>query len=188
MIDIAINVPDEMLDHPELQRQVLQLSSRFNSDEFDRKQRTLTCLHEGTHIHYSRLLGFEPKLYGPSVRYEPETKTFRMLEGAVEGLPEDIQMHGDPLMVAKSMRAPRWVEEQLFGDDSFKVDEYRHLGDLMNYNRWSTRRYFLMRNFDPKVLLKVRQSVLKDLRSPAFRRKLWDAAREYEMRVFGKVN
>ena len=57
--------------------------------------------------------------------------------------------------------------------------------DLRDLNDWFCRRSRLAGDVSGLTLDVIRDSVYKDLRSPAVRKKLWDAAWEFEARVFG---
>jgi hypothetical protein len=186
MIQVAIRVPTDLQNHPEVASLAEELSARFNSDWFDRKERTITCLHEGSHLVYKRMCGFEPRLFGPSIRYDEDTEILRQSDSAVESLPEEVLMTAEPMLIAKQYLAPMYVEEKLLAHRTFaEIWETAQI-DLKNFTAWSVRRNRV--KGDLPATLDVRQSVNKDLRSPALRRKLWDAAWEFEARAFGKPN
>jgi hypothetical protein len=187
MIQInTTHVPMELRDHADYERISKDHEHWFNSPKFDIKQLTIICLHEATHLVYDRELGFEPKLYGPSVDYDSDAETFRRLDSAVQGLPYEIKMNADPLLVAKHYLGPAYVEEKLLNHRTREEIWEDAGGDLKNYNNWFAQRYQLKGDVHPLSSVDLRDAVYKDCRSPAFRRELWDVAREFERRVFGE--
>jgi hypothetical protein len=187
MIQIrTTHVPAELRDHPDFKRVAQYHEHWFNSHKFDRKQRTIISLHEGTHLVYAREIGFDPEPHGPSVDYDFDTETFRRLDSSVEGLPYEIKMSADPILVAKFYMAPVYVEEKLLSHRTREEIWEDARGDLKNYNNWFVQRHNLKGDVYPALVpFDLREAVYKDCRSPAFRKKLWDAAREFETRVFG---
>jgi len=188
MINISTrNVPDTLLGHPDLKRQVDRHFSRFNSPWFDRAQRSIICLHEATHVVYARMLGFNPRLYGPSVDFDPDSEKFRRLDASVESLPYEIGMDADPVLIAKYHMGPAYVEAKLLSHRTWEEIWADAQGDLAICNKWAVERErvrgdYLLSVAKTKTFL--RDEVYRDCRSPAFRRKLWEAAREFEARVF----
>ena len=93
-------------------------------------------------------------------------------------------MTADPIRVAKTFLAPRFVLEKL----TFPFVGYIEVsdeGDEASFKTWFDRRFELKGDVYPELAAETREAVYKDCRSPAFRQKLWAAAREYERRVFG---
>jgi hypothetical protein len=184
MIQVATRVRSKFQDHPDVKLQVQELSEKFNSEWFDRKRRSILCLHEGTHLYFTRLCGFELELYGPSVSYDPDSEQFVSYDASVERLPDEIEMSADPVLVAKHFLAPAYVEEKLLDHRSWQQIWKMARDDLRNYNRWFCKRYRDKGDIGPNFP-NIRELVHKDCRNPGFRRKVWDAAREFEERVFG---
>lgn len=183
------SVTGELRNHPDFIWIVQSSSDFFNSARFDKKERAIICLHEGTHLFYCRKLGFEPRLYGPSVIFDEVSVKFRRLDSAVQGLPHEIKMSAEPLLVAKQFMAPFYTEQKLISGRTIEQMWKDCLGDLRNFNDWATQRQRLLGDVKGIVSMdEVRDSVFKDLRSPAFCRKIWDTAHEFEARVFGKPN
>src|SRR5262245_35635347 len=115
MIDIDTRlIPLELQNEPLVQQFVKESFDWFNDPhKFDRKERAGICLHEGTHLHYKRLCGFEPQLFGPGVAYDHRTNSLESYNGGVESLPEDIELAADSVLVAKSFLAPGFAERLL---------------------------------------------------------------------------
>ena len=186
MIHIDVTrIPQEMRNE-EFQFHYQKAVEFFNSSEFDRKARTLISLHEGTHLLYARELGFEPKLYGPGIRYARQTKVFHGIVGAVQALPDTISMTADPIMLAKQLLGPECAQEKLLGFKTTGVLGISSQGDIEDYEKWFVRRMIAKGDLYLELDINARDAAYKDLGSPAFRRKLWDAAHEFEERVFGK--
>jgi hypothetical protein len=185
MIQIDVSdVPAEIRDGPEFIREYEAHFEKFNSSRFDKKERAIICLHEATHVVYCRELGFEPKFYGPAIWYDEILVKFRRVDACVEGLPYEIKMKAEPLLVAKQFMGPYYVEPKLIVSSRTENQIWHDaFGDLCNYCDWKARRRKLGEvklSFDA-----IRDSVYRDLRSPRFRKKLWDTAKEFEAQVFG---
>lgn len=182
------SITAEMRDRPDFIWHVQNHSARFNSEQFDRKQRSIICLHEATHVIYCRELGFDPKVFGPRIIYDHFSECFRRLDSAVEQVPYEIRMSADPMLVAKQYFGPVYTEERLIDHRTMQEIRADAQGDLKNLNKWTCERQKLKGDVKPNVggLEAIRESVFKDCRSPKFRKKLWDAAHEFEARVFGE--
>src|ERR1700692_327121 len=148
MIQISTRlVPLECQDDPRCKRAVAQSLSFFNSIKFYTKERAIICLHEATHLVYARELGFEPQLYGPSVDYDSDTEKFRRLDSSVEGLPYEIKMSADPVLIAKQCLGPVYVEEKLLSHRTKEEIWADSRGDLKIYNNWAVQRHQLRSDF-----------------------------------------
>jgi len=186
MIQISTTlVPLELQENPAFKSCVENHERCFNSSKFDTKLRTIICLHEATHLVYARELGFEPRLYGPSVDYDFDTEKFRRLDSSVQGLPYEIRMNADLVVVAKQFLAPVYVEEKLLSHRTQAEIWADALGDVKNYNNWLVQRLQIKGDVHPFSSFDLREATNRDLRSPAFRRRLWGAAREFSIKVFG---
>jgi hypothetical protein len=142
------------------------------------------CLHEAAHLVYSRACGHEPELYGPMIDYDSGRETLHLIDAAVEELPYEIRMNADPILVAKHYRGPLTVLEAL-GNMTREQARKEPMLDLRNLNNWFAERHRLRSDVQGITEKLVRDSVLRDLQCPDFCRKIWDAAREFEARVFG---
>ena len=181
-------VQGELRNHPDFISRLLRTEIYFNSDSFSEKDRASLYLHEGAHLVYSRELGFEPELCGPSIDFDETFGVFRSLDGSTEGLPREIKMNADPLAVAKQLLGPAFVEEKLLNHYTPEHIWLTAKGDLKNFNNWYVERLRLKGDVPLLKTEAIREAVYRDCRKPAFRWKLWDAAREFEARVFGKAN
>jgi hypothetical protein len=177
-------VPLEFRNDPGCQVAAAQSSAWFNSPDFDAKERAVLFLHEGCHLVYSRSIGFDPQLSGPGVRYDPDTETFSVVDSSLEGLSYEIKMNADPIQVAKVYIGPVHVEEKLLNHRSQREIWADSVRDIETFNKWFSERSQLKGDLH-LTSEAIRDSIYRDCRSPAFRRKLWDAAREFETRVFG---
>lgn len=175
------DVDGRLRERPEFMLAVKKASDFFNSTRFDRRMQTAACLHEGSHLHYTRACGFEPNLFGPAVEYDRQSNRFYPTFGSVEMLPYTISMTADVFAVAKTLIAPTFVEARFLAGD-IEIGDWK---DLKNFRKWSVCRFDLMGDTYPELEADIREAVYKDCRKPAFRRKLWDAAWEFESRVFG---
>jgi hypothetical protein len=184
MIQIdTTTVPTELRDEVFEQRLQKQ-SDFFNSDKFDQRTRAKVCLHEGTHLYYTRECGFEPRLFGPALEYNPRTKQLRETVGEVQFMPQSISMSFDPVLVAKSILAPRFVLEELTAPYRGYIEVLDEADEDL-YRRWFAMRSEIKGDVSTRLAVHARDAVYKDCRSPAIRRKLWASAREFEQRVFG---
>jgi hypothetical protein len=184
----VVRVPTELQNHPQVQAHIRGIERYYNSDKFDRKQRTIASLHEGTHLFYMRACGFEPNVFGPGVGYDSSVKDFFLFDCSIQQLPYEIRMSAEPMLVAKCFLGPMYVEEKLLSHRIQEEIEYSSRFDLEQYNKWYDQRQQTNADVGDLTADKVRDAVLRDLRRPAFRKKLWDAAWEFEARVFGKPN
>jgi hypothetical protein len=102
-------------------------------------------------LHYERLCGYEPKLFGPELKYDRKAGEFGHVVGAVQGLPDRINMTADPIIVAKIFLAPAFAQGNLLefkSNGHFEVgDEY----DIENFNNWCARRAQLKKDIDPNL-------------------------------------
>lgn len=171
----------EMRDNPEFVREFEAAFKFFNSERFDEQARTLLCLHEATHVVYARELGFEPRMYGPEIICDKGT--FHRIDASVDGLPHELKMTAEPLAVAKSIIGPVYTVPILTTETEESMWK-KCLSDRKCLVRWDCKRQ--LRDEKEITFEMIRESVHNDCRSPAFRRKLWDAAHEFEARVFGR--
>jgi len=99
-------------------------------------------------------------------------------------LPLVIEMNANPLTVAKYHIGPVYTGLKLLGNvtekELWKIAET----DLKNLNTWHGQRSRLVGDVSWMTLDVIRDSLYRDCRSPAFRKKLWDAAHEFEHRIF----
>lgn len=181
----VLQVPTDMQNHPRVQVLARGIERYYNSEKFDRKQRTIASLHEGTHLFYTRACGFEPNVFGPGVGWDSNAKDFFLFDCSMQALPNEIRMTADPMLVAKCFLAPMYVEEKLLGHRTKEEIEYSSRFDLAQYNKWYDQRQKTKNDVSDLTADKVRESVFEELRSPEFQRKLWDTAHEFEARVFG---
>lgn len=185
------SVQGELREHPDFELNVEYAWELFNSALFTPKAKAIICLHEATHLVYCRELGFEPELFGPAVIYDEDSERFRIVDSSVEQLPREIRMFADDvLLVAKHYLGPVFTEQRLINSHRTEKRIWADAkGDLRNFNNWAGERQRLFGDVMGHVSFEaIRDSVYKDCRKPAFRKKLWDAAREFEARVFGKPN
>ncbi len=195
MINIDISrVPLELQDD-DFHSHIEQISSWFNSSKtFTTKEKAVICLHEGTHLLYTRMCGFEPKLRGPSIEYDPEAEWFNRSDGAVESPPFSIKMSADPVLMAKQYMGPVYIEERLLShrtkEEIWASSSVGPGCDLELFNRWAAQRQELRGDYYsalfPKGSFILPDEIYKDCRSPEFRKKLWATAKEFESRVFGE--
>jgi hypothetical protein len=179
-----IDVPEKITNDTEFEE---ELSAWIASAS---PEHVYTCLHEATHMVYKRDCGFEPELYGPDD--EPvfyHGIGWRTKLGATEGLPQEISLSADVLLVAKSHLGPAYILEKLRGDEWKKEIWEQARGDLALYNKWYVLRHHNvgdMLDAEGHHVLssaKIRDSVYEDFAQFAFRQRLMAAAREYEATV-----
>ena len=180
-ISVHLNRHDELLDV------LLGHIQGVNSPEFGEK-RIVVGIHEGTHIEYCRDVGHEPKLYGPKVRYDPFTEKFDTVYGSVELPPYETRMTAPPLAVAKFFIGPVYTEQQLLNHRTEKEIWHMARFDLKNLNEWVCERSREVGDARGLTLDKIRESVHEDCENPKFRKRIWNAAREFEVRVFGQAS
>jgi hypothetical protein len=155
-------------------------------------QHVMLCIHEGTHLLYARMCGYEPEVYGPSDKtFYRKGVGWRRTLGSVDGPPPEIFLTADVLIIGKFFLGPAYIEEKLLGEDHWKEIWNRARGDFEKYRNW--RRQFVGDMLDAEGLpllscAKIRKAVYKDFSEPTFRQRLILAAREYERRVFGPMS
>jgi len=195
MIEInTSSVQGELLrDRADFKTEVEKATNFFNSAKFDEKARASVVFHEGCHLFYTREAavpfgGFEPRIYGPAVEYSKARDEFYPSVGAVQCLPKEIRMKADPIAVAKSFLGPLFVMKKLHISDS------EHLlvspdNDVENFELWCKERFPNdSLEFRVSLWIQVEDSIDNDLKNQVFVKKIWDAAKEFEQRVFGPVN
>jgi len=144
------------------------------------------CLHEATHLVYARSLSFEAELYGPMIDLDVETQIIHVRLAAVQALANEILWAGDPLAVAKQIVGPTFVREKFFKDWGSEVP-FDGM-DWRNFDKWFDLRQRKRGDLGGLTHDAIRESVFADCGGSEFRKMLWDAAGEFEARVFGKPN
>jgi hypothetical protein len=180
---IQIDLPVEITNDAEFGEQV---SAWIASTDLEH---VMLCIHEGVHMVYARDCGYEPEVYGPSEDefYVPRVGWRRTL-GSVDGPPPEIKLTTDILWIGKFYLGPAYIEEKLLGEENWKEIWDRARGDFEKYRNWRYQCGGDLPGADGVELLscaKIRKAVYADFAQPAFRRRLWAAAREYEARIFG---
>src|ERR1700733_4573446 len=87
-----------------------------------------TCLHEGIHLAYAEIAGWEPEVYGPS----------KDARGSIDDLPYAIKMTAG-IVVAKFYLAPSFIEEMIFGESNWKEIHNTTRTDFELYRDWKYR-------------------------------------------------
>ena len=173
-----------------------------------------TCLHEACHVFYSRRAGFEPEFYGPGIDYFRDVDRFRWHPGSIEGLPlsTDVSMAHltkifyspyvvCPVLIAGNHEMDLWpgsCDREILRDHytekiTFDWGEFVQSGAPDNHValiEGESIRSWYERKSEPGFLRLVEEAnaeILRDLRSPAFRRSLWACSREFEQKIFPHV-
>jgi hypothetical protein len=147
----------------------------------------ILCLHEGTHLLYSRAVNFEPKLYGPSEEeFYIHRIGWRRKLGAVERPSLGILLTADILLIGKYYLGPAYIEERLLGEDNWKEIWDGARFDHAGYHDWLRQRSYIVgdtHDAQGENLVspaKIRKSVYADFSKPEFRQRLLTASRDYE--------
>jgi hypothetical protein len=151
----------------------------------DNLKQLYTNIHEASHIVYHRDVGHDPEVYGPHSRII-KGKT-RWFAGAVEALPQHIQLNRDPVLVGKCFLGPRYVQILLRGKQSTDAVCRAARIDLEIYNDWSRVRQALRGDVPENLKDQIDRSVRRDFNDPVFQRRLWKTALEYERRISEEV-
>jgi hypothetical protein len=145
----------------------------------DNLKQLYTNIHEAAHMVYHRAVGNDPEVYGP------HTDGKWKFLGAVEALPEHIRLNYPPVLVAKCFLGPRYIEILLRGEQSLYACLRGARRDLEIYNDWCWMRQRLRNDLPDNLKDQVHRAVRRDFNDPAFQRRLWETALEYERRTSG---
>jgi hypothetical protein len=139
----------------------------------DEAHRASISIHEAAHAEYMERIG---DIYVEFIPL-PDEERYRYCDALVTNhRPESedlVQMQADPLGYIKSIVAAGIAQEVLTGRDggtAFDEDETEEMFDALGIadeERW-------------RLLDQARLDILKDLRSPAFRKRLWARAGFYQ--------
>lgn len=172
-------IPPELVDDPRLQRleeQILELMQ-------DPTYRSSVCLHEAAHATYYERAGARRVIYhGPVAFYDVASDTFDLGNAAIEPDFGEAGQSTDLLTMCRCLVAGKVATDAL----TAREDEDGDGRDREEFARLCAQH---CPNMAPKEISEfweyAKNEVMKDLRSPAFRRGLWERAREFEEWLLG---
>lgn len=167
-------IPLEKLDDPRLKEkedEVLQAMQDYT-------YRLHTCLHEAAHGLYLERAGAKNLIYhGPVAFYDAEIDTFDIGTAGIEGNFGEHGVNCDSLAMARWYVAGGAVTRKLTG---WLDDE----GDGRDFETFVRECLSLIPEITTEAISalweQARKDIEQDLRSPAFRRELWQRARDFE--------
>jgi len=178
------DVPADKLTHPEF----LNLRAQMEAALSNQNWINAFCIHEAGHMTYLRELGITEYAYiGPRIIYDELKNVFDGFMAAVQpkSEPENAGLEGLPVL-AKALVAggtfARTLTTAPDGGDEEDRQKFDHMCALMENNCRLPKGTI---NCD-QSWQKAREDVLIDLRSPRFRKKAWETAREIEAFIFAK--
>jgi hypothetical protein len=144
-------------------------------------QHVMLCAHEGCHLLFARIAGYEPEVYGP--RRTGRTRTL----GSVDSPPPELLFNP---VIAKFYLGPSMIEDIIFGENHWEQIGDEAQGDFEKFRNWKYRIGNPIDQYGEEVfsVRAVRKSVYADFARAEFRILLINAAREYERRVFSARN
>jgi hypothetical protein len=184
IIKISPTVTVGQRQDPRFQRAHRDATNFFNSPaHFTAKFRAALCCHEAGHITYARLAGAtDVTFHGPQMTWcygctgcnGNEPSIFRSAVGWT--LPPDC----DPILALKANLGGIVFRERL---TDMPNDEAAVESDMEGARKWWYE-YVGDENTFVLSVEAAREEIIKDLRSPGFRRSAWDTSREFEQAIF----
>lgn len=147
-------------------------------DMEDEQHRLRVCIHEAAHAIYMERAGLVPVLHGPTAYYNPTTDTFDFGEAAVHGKGGN-GVTLDSLVMARWFVAGGVVSSLLIGEGVILP------GDGQDFEVFTSELAKLGAGTETisQHWEQAKKDVEKDMRSPAFRREVWDRARDLEKQL-----
>ena len=166
-------IPSDKLNDPRLAKEEAIVQYAMNDEEHRRKM----CVHEAAHAIYMERAGLVPTLRGPVAFYNSTTDTFNCGDAGVDANAGGGSVDVDILAMTRWYAAGGVAISVLIGDDGDPIDP----GGEQDFEDFGVQ--FVRLGGDPDEIAEyweqAKRDVEKDLRSPAFRRQVWDRARKF---------
>jgi hypothetical protein len=138
------------------------------------------CVHEAAHAIYMERVGVVPVLHGPVAFYDSTTDTFDLGEAAVHGNAGD-GVNVESLAMARWYVAGGVAVSVLIGEGEDPIEP----GDEQDFGVFTAE--LVKAGASPEQIAshweQAKRDVKNDLRSPAFRRQIWDRARDLKQQL-----
>ena len=170
-------IPSDRLNDPRLAKEEAIIQFAMNDEKYRRK----ACIHEAAHAIYMERAGLVPTLHGPVDFYDAPIDTFYCGDAGVDANASGGSVDVEILAMARWYAAGGVAVSVLIGDDWEPTDP----GDEQDFEDFGVQ--FVRLGGDPGEIVEcwdqARCDVEKDLRSPAFKRQVWDRARELDAQL-----
>lgn len=180
VIDVS-RVPIEKRDDPRIDAEEKELLALLQVFEF----RMATLVHEAAHAHYFEAAGVRDLHFrGPLIEYDSAADTFHASFAAIE------TVFPGPLTPAELARisASGGVVKRLLTDCEARWgDRGGDEDDFVDFVHKARLRFQFSAEEIDAAWKSASYDVARDLRSPAFRRQLWDRAREYDQHLLQMI-
>jgi hypothetical protein len=187
IIKISAALTEEQRSHPVFVPLLEQQEQFFNCscpDCFSDVYRLRLCLHEAGHIIYMRdARATKITFYGPEIIWDARNGVPAISRSSVEWTPPRIA-RVDSVATGRNLKP--FIASFIFREKLAVPNDEIAIGmDMDDARQWFDEYVGTGDAGFDAAFKESRDEIIKDLRSPAFKKKAWDTAREFSREVFG---
>jgi len=181
-IKISPALTEEQRNHPEFAPLLEQQERFFNCscpNCFNDVYRLRLCLHEAGHIVYARAYGASKLIFhGPEIVWDARCGVPAVSRSSVSWTP--------PVVNSVTSGLKPHIASFIFREKlAVPNEEIAISTDMHSARQWFDENVGTNDAGFDVAIEEARDEIIKDLRSPAFKRKAWETAREFSREVFG---